>query len=110
VEYETVDEDSNQVVPVTLSDGTVIQIEARDFGNAGKVGAFDTKEFKDLTASIEAIAIAFRQTLENIRPQKASVEFGVEVGIEAGKLTALICRGSGKANVKIALEWSNSAS
>jgi Trypsin-co-occurring domain 1 len=33
------------------------------------------------------------------------VEFGIDVGIESGKLTALICKGSGNASLKITLEF-----
>jgi Trypsin-co-occurring domain 1 len=101
-----VEQESTQIVPVTLTDGTIIRIEARDLGGATKVGAFDSQSFKDLTKSIEAIAATFRESLERIEPRKASIEFGIEVGLESGQLTALICKGSGKANIKVALEWS----
>jgi hypothetical protein len=101
-----VPEESTQIVPVTLQNGTIIRVEARDLGGGGKVSAFDSKAFKDLTDAIEAIAATFRESLGRIKPQKASVAFGVEVGLESGKLTALICKGSGKANVTVTLEWS----
>jgi copper homeostasis protein CutC len=99
----------SQVIPVTLEDGTVIRVEARDLGGSQKVGAFDSKAFTQLTDSIEAIAITFRRSLAKIQPRKATVEFGIEVGIESGQLTALICKGSGKANIKVSLEWSELA-
>ena len=102
-----VDQESTQIVPVTLTDGTIIRIEARDLGGVSKVAAFDNQSFKDLTKSIEAIATTFRESLERIEPRKASIEFGIEVGLESGQLTALICKGSGKANIKVALEWSH---
>jgi hypothetical protein len=100
------EETASEIVPVTLADGTIIRIEARDLGGTQKVGAFDNKAFKDMTDAIEGIATAFHESLAKIGPRKASVEFGVEVAIESGQLTALICKGSGKANVKISLEWS----
>jgi hypothetical protein len=100
------EETPSEIVPVTLENGMVIHIEARDLGGTRKVGAFDNKAFSELTGSIEAIAVAFRDSLAKIQPRKASVEFGIEVGIEAGQLTALICKGSGKANLKVSLEWS----
>jgi hypothetical protein len=97
---------STEIVPVTLENGIIIRVEARDLGGAQKVGAFDNKAFKELTDSIEAIAITFRDSLAKIKPRKASVEFGIEIGIESGQLTALICKGSGKANVTVSLEFS----
>ena len=99
-------ESSTEIVPVVLADGTLIRIEARDLGGSQKVGAFENKAFSDLTGSIEAIAITFRDSLAKIKPRKATVEFGVEIAIESGQLTALICKGSGKANLTISLEWS----
>ena len=102
------EQELTQIVPVTLSDGTIVHIEARDLGGAGKVGAFDGASFKNLTGSIEAIAGTFRESLEKIRPRKATIEFGIQVAMESGQLTALICKGSGTANIKVSLELSGS--
>jgi Trypsin-co-occurring domain 1 len=99
---------ATQIVPVVLSNGVRLHIEARPLGAGGRqeVGILDASPFKDLTDSIEMIASEIGGALKKIAPQKGSVEFGVEVGIESGKLTALICKGSGTANLKITLEWS----
>jgi hypothetical protein len=43
--------------------------------------------------------------LKKARPKKATVKFGMEMAIEAGQLTAVIVKGSGKANLEITLEW-----
>ena len=43
--------------------------------------------------------------LKKAKPKKASVEFGLEIAVEAGKLTALLMESSGTATLKIALEW-----
>jgi hypothetical protein len=59
----------------------------------------------DRHVSIEVIPRGIGETLERAKPKKATVELGVEFGIEEGKLVALIARGSGKANLKITLEW-----
>jgi NTP-dependent ternary system trypsin peptidase co-occuring protein len=99
------DESRTQIVPVVLESGARLQIEVRALsGGREEVGVVDAA-FKDLTDSIEAIASALGQSLERIKPKKAEVEFGLEVGIESGKLTALICKGSGKANLKITLNF-----
>jgi hypothetical protein len=98
--------DDTTVVPVTLGDGATIRIEAISLGGREKVGVLDARPFKELTDSIESIAAALGESLRRIKPKKASVEFGVEVGIESGNLTALICKGTGKANLKVTLEWS----
>jgi hypothetical protein len=99
------DDRRTQIVPVVLESGVKLKIEVRALdGGMEKVGIVDAA-FKDLTNSIEAIASALGQSLERIKPKKAAVEFGIEVGMESGKLTALICKGSGKANLKITLEF-----
>jgi hypothetical protein len=39
------------------------------------------------------------------RKIRDTTEFGVEFGYESGQLTALIVKGTGKANLKITMEW-----
>jgi NTP-dependent ternary system trypsin peptidase co-occuring protein len=99
--------EGTQIVPVKLENGMQLHIEVRALGRE-EVGIIDGA-FKDLTNSIEAISVALGESLSRIKPQKAAVEFGVEVGVESGKLTALICKGSGKANLKITLEFASTA-
>jgi len=40
-----------------------------------------------------------------VKPQRASVEFGIEIAASEGKLLAVVVRGDAKANLKITLEW-----
>jgi len=102
-----VDQTPTEIVPIVLSNGARLHIEARRLGGREEVSLLEARPFKDLTDSIETMAVEIGDALKRIAPQKGSVEFGVEVGIEAGKLTALICKGEGKANLKITLEWSH---
>jgi hypothetical protein len=43
--------------------------------------------------------------LAKVKPKKASVEFSLKVGVESGKLTSLLVKGTGEGNLKITLEW-----
>ena len=43
--------------------------------------------------------------IQKAKPKKATVKFGMEIAIESGALTAVIAKGSGKANLEITLEW-----
>jgi len=43
--------------------------------------------------------------IQRYNTEKASVEFGVEIAASTGKVSALLVQGSGKANLKITLEW-----
>ncbi len=92
------------VVPVQIEGGPVILVETRSLGGEEQVGAV-LPQFEDLTNALEGIAAAFSETMTRIQPKKASVEFGVEVGLESGKLTALLVKGTGKANLKVTLVW-----
>jgi hypothetical protein len=58
-----------------------------------------------VTDALEGIVDAIAQTLQKASPDKASVKFGLELAIEPGGLTAVIVKGSGKANLEITLEW-----
>jgi len=62
-------------------------------------------KFQDLTDSIESISSAIYNALKAVEPTKAKVQFGIVVGAEAGQLTALVVKGSGKASLKVTLEW-----
>src|SRR5215472_15286716 len=97
------EEGRTEIVPIIVNGEKRLRIEARVLGGAQKVGALGAQPIQDIMTSIESIANALGETLKKIGPQKAAVEFGIEVGVEAGKLTALICRGSGRANLKLTL-------
>lgn len=92
-----------QSVPVKLEDGTTVYIEATSTGREDV--AFDLKSFSQVTEALEGISRALAQSLQNIQPDKASVKFGLELAIESGNLTAVIVKGSSKANLEITLEW-----
>jgi hypothetical protein len=43
--------------------------------------------------------------VQKAKPSRAAVEIGLEFGLEAGKAVTLIARGTGKANLRVTLEW-----
>lgn len=77
-------------------------------GGREEVGLLDEVPFDQVTSLLGDIANGISQTLGRSKPKRASVELGVEFGIKDGALVALIARGSGKANLKIVLEWEHS--
>ena len=97
------------LVPTTLADGTSLMIEATRLDRDGfESTKFEAKSFESVIAAISGIGLAVRAGLERVRPTKASVELGLEIGLESGQLTALLVKGSGKANIKITLQWESS--
>jgi hypothetical protein len=98
-------ESQTTIIPLELSDGTIVRVEATPIGE--QQVAFQPRPFKEATDAIKAVAKELGEVLQEVKPDKASVKFGLEIAIESGKLTTLIVKGSGKANLEITLEWGN---
>lgn len=104
------EDEANLVIPKTeivqaeLDNGTTIRIEAISLGGEERV-AYNIPSFKEVTDAVEGIAHAIVTTLRKVKPQQASVEFGVQIGVESGQLTALLVKGTGTANLMITLQW-----
>lgn len=98
-------ESRTERVPVELPNGAIIQVEITQTGREDV--ALDIKPFKQVTDALEGITEALAATLQKSKPGKATVKFGLEIGIESGQLTAAIVKGATKANLEISLEWTN---
>jgi hypothetical protein len=98
-------DDSTTIIKAKLAGGKTIRIETSQVHGEEKVAAKDF-DFQQVAQSIDAIVDSLKATLDKAKAKKATVEFGLEIGVESGQLTALIVKGSGKANLKITLEWS----
>jgi hypothetical protein len=101
--------DGTSLTPVKLPSGRTLQVETRmpavQAGEEEEV-AFRLPEFKGVADAIEEMASAIGRSLEKVTStSKTTVEFGVEVAVEAGQLTALLVKGSGTANITVTLEW-----
>ncbi|HEX7736090.1 MAG TPA: CU044_2847 family protein [Ktedonobacteraceae bacterium] len=95
-----------RVIKAELADGTTIDIQSSVSGEEDV--ALTIFPFRDVTDKIEGIAEAVMATLKKVKPQSASVEFGIEMAVESGQLTALLVKGTGTANLKITLQWGDS--
>src|SRR5258706_3021878 len=100
-------------VPVRLEDGIIIRIEATPMtpttGQEDYIGV-EIPSFEEVTNTIRSISKSVVSVWKEVQPKKASVEFALEIGFEPGHITALLVKGSGKANLKITLEWDSSSS
>ena len=94
-----------QIVLVTLPNGQAVQVEVAGTPDHLESFGFEAKTFDGVIGAIEGIAMAVQQALVNVKPKKATVEVGLELGVEAGKLTALLVKGTGKASLKVSLTW-----
>jgi hypothetical protein len=104
-------ESRSETVPVQLPNGAIVKFEVTNTGRED-VG-FDLKQFQPVADMIEGVMQMIAVPIQKVRPKKATVKFGMELAIvqrtgyanESGQLTAVIVKGSGKANLEITLEW-----
>src|SRR5438094_954501 len=95
------------LVPVALQDGTVIKVTARrEAMDEDVVDLRKVFSFENVSRTVEGITKEVMLWLERVKPDKATVEFGIEIAVEQGTLTALLVDGSAKGTMTISLEWS----
>ena len=101
------EEAPTEKILVDMGDGVLVKVEVADTGREkAKAGGLP---FEKVAAAITKISQEVSASIQKVKPTKATVKYGVEVGIEEGSLMATIVRGSGKANLEITLEWENKA-
>ena len=100
---------TDTLVKVDMGDGRIVAVEARNVSPEHPVGIRNVLSFDGVTDSIEAVSSRVTRALEKVKPDRATVEFGVDVGVESGGLTGLIAKGTGTATLKITLEWESGA-
>jgi hypothetical protein len=97
------DSDRTQNIRVKLEDDTIILVEVTQTGREDV--ANEASKFKAVTDALGGIVQAIAEPINRAKPNKATVKFGMELAVEAGQLTAVLVKGSGKANLEISLEW-----
>jgi hypothetical protein len=99
---------SSQLVTVDLGEGRTILIDARTDSEPDperRVSIGQKVPFDGVAESIDAISSRIVGALQRAKPDKATVEFGLDVGVESGQLTSMLVKGSGTATIKVTLEW-----
>lgn len=74
-------------------------------GGVQPVGAQPTFTLDGVRDTIEAVASQVAEVWQKVKPDQASVEFGLSVAVKSGKLTGLLVEGGGTAALKITLTW-----
>lgn len=98
-----------KIIPVTLEDGTEIKVEATLIGEQ-RVGIGGKYSFDAVGTTVVTIANQLIKSLQDVKPDKATLKFGLELAVETGSLHALLVKGSGKSNLEITLEWNSQTS
>ncbi len=103
--YET--EKNNQSIKVELSDGTIVLMDYTD--NEGYDGQVSVQELtyaaKKTFGVIKSLAADIKEQIVAAKPDKASIEFGIELEKKGDDIFSKICNVGGKGSVKITLEW-----
>lgn len=94
-----------ETVKLELDNGHSILAEVRN-KNRQQVSN-PTYSFEKVSLQLKEISKKIITSFEEAKPNKVSVELGFELSIESGQLTAILVKGSSKANLKIILEWDN---
>ncbi|ARV58343.1 hypothetical protein BZZ01_06565 [Nostocales cyanobacterium HT-58-2] len=92
-----------KMIAVELADGTSVRVEATQIGDR-KIN-FQSRPFEEVTTAIESLTKEIAEALHKVKPDRASVKFGVDIGVESGKLTVLLVKNPSTANIEITLEW-----
>ncbi|MGV9506848.1 CU044_2847 family protein [Streptomyces tendae] len=101
-----------RVVEARLPDGTAVSIVAVSSDGrdpAQDISARGVPTLDDVRSAITGMATLARDAVEAVRPDSATVEFGVDVKVEAGKLSGLIVSGAANATLKVTLSWESSS-
>ncbi|MEM9452171.1 MAG: CU044_2847 family protein [Cyanobacteria bacterium P01_E01_bin.6] len=102
-------EPTTRRIPVDLGDGVIVQMDVVATGSGGlqEVSGGGRLPFLGVLKGMTKVAEVIAGSIQRAKPNKATVTYGLEVGIEEGSLMAAIVRGSGSANFEITLEWEN---
>lgn len=93
-----------QIVPVQINENITVMVEAKELGGEQDVSN-QLLNFEGVTDAIEALTGAIATTINKVKPDKATVELGLDIAVKSGKLTALLVEDTGKGNIKIILQW-----
>ncbi|MGB3491413.1 MAG: CU044_2847 family protein [Elainellaceae cyanobacterium] len=99
----------NQRVQVDLGDGVIVQMDVAQIGSTGlqEVSGGKRFPFVGVLQGMTKVAEAIAGSIQKVKPTKATVKYGLEIGVEEGSLMAAVVRGTGSANFEVTLEWEN---
>lgn len=98
----------DNTIKVKLSDGTIVLM---DYNN-GEESHDGPVTMQNLMISaektfgvIKSLSKDIKSKMEAAKPDRASIEFSLELEKKGGDILSKICNASGKGGVKIKLEW-----
>lgn len=95
-------------VKVELPTGEVIWARIAEHDGptvVSAMAALHRLSLAELRSTIQGVSRSMHAALDGLNPDEVTVEFGLELGIKAGKLTSVLAEGSGKASIKVTVGW-----
>ncbi|MGW8761179.1 CU044_2847 family protein [Streptomyces sp. NPDC055815] len=95
-----------EITEIEVGDATLF-VEARRLGPDADFEALGDHlpDLSGVTEALSSFAGRIGEALRQAAPDRATVEFGCQLGLDAGKLTALVVQGSANASLRVTLEW-----
>lgn len=99
--------DNVRLMPLHVGDDRVyLSVRHLDPAGEEREVAARVPSFDEVVAKVMALANGAVDGLRSTGASRVMLEFGCEVGVEAGQLIAIIGKATGKSTFKIGLEWS----
>ncbi|GAA4238536.1 hypothetical protein GCM10022254_54900 [Actinomadura meridiana] len=97
-----------ELVEIALPNGQTMlaSVTRTDQGGGPQdVGLGQPRSFEAVTETLQGVGAAIMGALDELRPSRASVEFGLELALKGGKLVSVFVDSGTKASLKVVLEW-----
>lgn len=94
----------SEPIKVRLENGATVYIQ-HDAVPGEEDVALQVPSFSEVGKTIEGIAESLLTAIKKVRPTGTTVEFGLEIGVESGKLTTMLVKGTSSATLKVTLAW-----
>lgn len=87
------------------SGGTTFWVEVAEGSGVSTVSLDTAMSFDGVADAVTEIGRSLSAAWDAVKPDEASVEFGLKVTAKTGKLTGLLVEGGGEAALKVTLSW-----
>jgi len=89
---------------VVLENGAIIDVRMAGTGGSADVAA-KSLNFAVVTASLSGVAESVLAAVRRAKPGEVTVEFGLNVSAEPGRLASLLVSANAEADLKVTLKW-----
>lgn len=97
---------AEQVIEIALpNNATALARVTHSETSGAEKASFPKFDFEGVSEALEGLAGSLKGALDSVAPDKVTIEFGLELAVKNGKLTALLVDGAGTASLSVALEW-----